>query len=156
MIRETIPTIDTHRIKRIGFKPDVLIQVVGTSYENRQSMLKRVHPWCSIDQTPPAFLEREPKNNYDPGAVAVYIGTFMEDGDWMYEHVGYLPRDYSIPCRATNGQFLFDEQGTPERRAVHQILDAKWGEVMVGVDGIYTAGGGWGLRLGLAHMKAGG
>lgn len=137
MIRETKPQINDFMVKRIGFKPDNLVQVVGTSHDNRQELLKKAQNFCGPDDSPPCTLVREKDNQYDLGAVAVHLGVdYDTHTGWDMKRVGYLPKDYQIGDSAP----------------VHTLIDQHIGEVLIGVDGIYSQGGLFGLRVGLRFL----
>lgn len=146
MIKETVPKINDFMLKRVGFPPDILVQVVGTSHEDRQDYLKKASNYCGPDDTPPCYLEREPTNQYDPNAVAVFLGySYDKEKGWEFHKVGYLPRDYMIASRNLNNKL------DKARDLVYILLDNNLGQVQVGVDGVYKQGGTFGCRLGLRH-----
>ena len=135
---------------RLGFQPDVMIHVVGTSFEGRQKLLELVERGCSVQNTPPCKLVREPGNKYDPHAVGVYV-TINDGYEIQTLHVGYLPKEYEIPCRATNGRFVI-EKGSTVKRPVWKILDNKYGSVLCGIEGVRKKNNTRGLVLGLSHV----
>tara|TARA_Y100000310_G_scaffold202539_1_gene202755 strand:- start:45 stop:548 length:504 start_codon:yes stop_codon:yes gene_type:complete len=142
---------NTYQASRVGFGPDVLIQVVGTSFEGRQGLLNKVHAFCEPEFTPPCKLRREPLNIYDSGAVAVWAGTYYVEGRWTYSKVGFLPKNYSIPYRNSDHNFSFDED-IPKRRKVWELIDQAQDSVHVGIEGVYKVQGNYGMRLGLSHL----
>jgi len=141
MIQET--EVDFHNLymrTRVGFLPSVLLQVVGTSFENRAGLLKKASIFCTPEYTPPCMLERQPDNLYDDKAVAVFIGVSHNTLDgWEMAQAGFLPKNYSISTYSG------------EKACVWELMDKKIGTVQIGIDGIYSQGGGIGLRVGLLH-----
>lgn len=58
-------------------------ELVGVTFENRQSIIAK---YCEIGK--PVYLFREPDNQYDSNAVAVYI-----DAGKKREIIGYIGRE---------------------------------------------------------------
>jgi len=159
MERETVVNPNNEwLVKRVGFKPDTMVQVVGTTFldedgVSRQKLLRMVSAFCEPDFTPPCKLQREPGNIHDPNAVGVLAGRANIDvpGNWEYVHIGYLPKNYAIPYVDTNGSYTFDGR-EPERKPVWQIMDERLGTVTVGLEGIYKRSSNYGARIGLKHV----
>ena len=149
-------TPDKGVLSRVGFTPDIIVHVVGTSFEGRQDLLLEASNYCTSKFTPPAKLIREQDNKYDPDAVAVYIGVdFNKDKNtWTFEHVGYLPKGFKIPYKDKQGGYSVDPKtGLVEYRKVSEIIDSGEGTVQVGVENILENNGGYGLRVGLRHWR---
>ncbi|HET7814499.1 MAG TPA: helicase-related protein [Candidatus Baltobacteraceae bacterium] len=62
----------------IGDRDVFVTKVMGVSFEGRQNMVAGLLPGGELD------LKRQPDNQYDPNAIAVYFGTF---------HIGYLRKE---------------------------------------------------------------
>src|SRR3990167_631679 len=114
MIHENLsPEITAARRERIGFNPEILVNAVGVSFEGRQALLAKAYRFCGPDASPPCYLERQPDNEYDPNAVAVYLGVdYSKVTGWDFKHVGFLPKDYQI--NGTNVSTIMDCKSTRE------------------------------------------
>jgi hypothetical protein len=152
MITDTLfPKVTETALKRIGFSPDILVNVVGSSYEGRQSILKKAAAFSGMDDTPPIFLERELDNPYDPGAVKVMVGIDYDTATgWAFSQAGYTPAQWTIPIKDPSGNTMWDGD-TPTRKVLHELLDEDPAQVLVGLEGVYRVATNWGMRLGLAH-----
>lgn len=145
--------------KRVGFVPDILVNVAGSSYEGRQVPISEAKKWCTPEETPPCFIELEPGNPHDKNAVGVWVGTTLQKDDddsepeWVYHQVGYLPRGYKIPFRSEDG--IVPGLDHPTRKPVYELLREDPNSVRVGVEGIYgnpdVKKPLLGVRIGLRH-----
>jgi len=126
--------------KRIGFDPDVLLRVVGVTFDGRQKILVKAYNLCTDDYSVPAVLKRDPTNKFDAGAVKVLIGTYYDTnkGKWLLEQAGFLPKNYILPNDRTN-------------IPVWSILDRDPDAIQIAVDGIWQVQGNFGLGIALKY-----
>ena len=147
MEKELIPDPNnSFQKKRIGFQADIIVYVVGTSFDGRQEKLAQLYQDCTPDDTPACSLVREPNNQYDSGAVAVHVII----GD-VSTAIGYIPKNYEVPCRSTSGTFHYDGDNNIERRPLWKIMDKRYGTIKVGLEGVWEVQSNYGARVGIAH-----
>lgn len=82
-----------------------LVHAAGVSF--RKDTLAAAKPHCSFEHSPPAQLEPEPTNEYDPNAVKINIGVQADEitGEWKLAHAGYLPKKRCPACcRSLSGK----------------------------------------------------
>ena len=96
--------------KRVGFavrdgQAD-LVNVVGVTFEGRQSTLGRVRDYCRFGSTPPVQLIPDPENPHDSNAVRVLIGYRADEltGEFEFKDVGYLPIRRCPICASSFGK----------------------------------------------------
>ncbi len=69
-----------------------MYNVVGVTFENRQAYLQRFYDRYAYGSHHDVRLEREPENQYDKNAIAVYLDM----GGDGYRNVGYISRDENV------------------------------------------------------------
>ena len=112
------PQSMTEIAERVGFKPDVVFNIAGTTFRDDETGIKRqdilkecreIH--ARYGDIIPIFRP-EPKNKFDVHAIAIYLPTRDTAAGELeqYLKVGYVPRRYCSMCRTSWGGKKADDK----------------------------------------------